>query len=662
MPKSSRKKKEKASDFKKARLKLGKGKQAATNATDTSFKAKTISIPTQNIETPRDEDEALTRKSQTFAQILTRLRHYNASVRKDSLHGLREILRQTGMDSDEMLSQVFEVCGRLVGDEDTLVRKALIEAMKWILNSVPTTKVEPHVPLLLLHVLSNMAHIFPEVRVDAIRVLRILLERVGSAVLSDCVRTQSTGRVLAAFRSILQIKHHGLGDHVTGSTSSVILTPMTKSEILSCLRAFLEHLSNFAFDHTSKAHFWYLRNSFDSKESFEAFQACLSVSTADAVHWDDVGPHSGDWLPYQHLTHTSIHHDVDISLGAERDANMLGNQPADYLRECVEDFTPALADMALDASSTVASYEATSQAECHAEIIWLCLSILELLLASVIHDVDQSSTSGAQCCVRLDNVLSKLEGSFPYVSGRNIEDAQINTLLGASNRCYCQLVALHQLASESPSSSIAVRLKSALDYVVEWLDENNVCTAEEYLSMMPVMWCLLNAEEVSPDPLSGQPALFASITRHAEHLPITSSAKDTAFDYIARLILLQGSRHYMGHFRLLERNLISNWLLDIPKLLWELGAKHVQFTEKICLFLLRALQQRSQALSSVSVLVGKRLIPFFHIQHPVRGPTRGPCGQLPLSVQRLCCDVAALCPENVELQNAVAQFRNGSND
>jgi hypothetical protein len=40
MPKASKKRKEKAADFAKAKLKLGKGKQLPSNAIDTSFKAR----------------------------------------------------------------------------------------------------------------------------------------------------------------------------------------------------------------------------------------------------------------------------------------------------------------------------------------------------------------------------------------------------------------------------------------------------------------------------------------------------------------------------------------------------------------------------------------------------------------------------------------------
>jgi hypothetical protein len=49
MPKSAKKRKDKAADFSKARLKLGKGKQLASNAIDTSFKARCVSSPLLSI-------------------------------------------------------------------------------------------------------------------------------------------------------------------------------------------------------------------------------------------------------------------------------------------------------------------------------------------------------------------------------------------------------------------------------------------------------------------------------------------------------------------------------------------------------------------------------------------------------------------------------------
>jgi pre-rRNA-processing protein IPI1 len=46
MPKATKKKKEKAADFSKAKLKLGKGKKVPSNVIDTSFKARCVSLHT----------------------------------------------------------------------------------------------------------------------------------------------------------------------------------------------------------------------------------------------------------------------------------------------------------------------------------------------------------------------------------------------------------------------------------------------------------------------------------------------------------------------------------------------------------------------------------------------------------------------------------------
>lgn len=45
MPKSQKQKKAKAADFTKARLKVGKGKQIASNATNTNYSSKSPSLP-----------------------------------------------------------------------------------------------------------------------------------------------------------------------------------------------------------------------------------------------------------------------------------------------------------------------------------------------------------------------------------------------------------------------------------------------------------------------------------------------------------------------------------------------------------------------------------------------------------------------------------------
>ncbi|OJT03033.1 hypothetical protein TRAPUB_6376 [Trametes pubescens] len=82
MPKSTKKKKDKAADFSKAKLKLGKGKQEANNVIDTSFKARSIALPSQSIATDRDTDAPTTRRRLTFDSLVVHLKHYNHNTRK----------------------------------------------------------------------------------------------------------------------------------------------------------------------------------------------------------------------------------------------------------------------------------------------------------------------------------------------------------------------------------------------------------------------------------------------------------------------------------------------------------------------------------------------------------------------------------------------------
>ncbi|KAK0542401.1 rRNA processing protein, partial [Tilletia horrida] len=128
MPKSAKHKAQRAADFQKTKLKLGSGKSkkvTAKTATDTSFKSRTIALPQQSI--TADKSQAIvTRRNLTLDDLLTQSRHYNASIRKDSLFGLREILSLHPflLSRPGVLPAVLSASLRLIPDEDPTVRKA----------------------------------------------------------------------------------------------------------------------------------------------------------------------------------------------------------------------------------------------------------------------------------------------------------------------------------------------------------------------------------------------------------------------------------------------------------------------------------------------------------------------------------------------------------
>ncbi|KAK4688283.1 pre-rRNA-processing protein IPI1, partial [Tremellales sp. Uapishka_1] len=203
MPKVTKKKKEKNADFSKAKLKLGKGKQLPTNATDTSFKARSIALPGQNPISralaaqandgngqPKS-DAALppmTSRGIVLDEVLITLRHPNGGMRKDTLTSLKEVLvsgveKGVAMGRREgEVGKVIRALGGLVSDNDGHVRKALLNLLSWYLPLLSPESLSPHLPLLLLQISSGLSHIFPEVRLDACKLVHLLLQYAPSEV------------------------------------------------------------------------------------------------------------------------------------------------------------------------------------------------------------------------------------------------------------------------------------------------------------------------------------------------------------------------------------------------------------------------------------------------------------------------------------------------
>ena len=92
MVQTKRKKASKDADFQKKKLKVGKGtlKASGDNATDTSFKARTIKLATQNI--GLEKKGAVTQRKQNINDLLTQLNHPAKNVKKDAFVGLKDLV------------------------------------------------------------------------------------------------------------------------------------------------------------------------------------------------------------------------------------------------------------------------------------------------------------------------------------------------------------------------------------------------------------------------------------------------------------------------------------------------------------------------------------------------------------------------------------------
>ncbi|KAF8832416.1 hypothetical protein HHX47_DHR1001836 [Lentinula edodes] len=237
MPKSAKRRKEKAADFaiqqeQKAKLKLGKGKQAPSNAIDTSFKARSIALPSQSIAVEKDDSAPTTRRKLSLDDLIVNIKHHNP----DTIFGFRELLDAHWELIDSSLPILINVTVRIIGDEDASVRKALLSFYSWLIPRIPKEDLVPHAPLILLFTTSAQTHIFPAIRIDAIRFLNIFLEYFPEVIVRgwDTANNSSGSRVLEGYLGVLSagtITGDAEGPPVATSTASVMLTPAASAAI-----------------------------------------------------------------------------------------------------------------------------------------------------------------------------------------------------------------------------------------------------------------------------------------------------------------------------------------------------------------------------------------------------------------------------------------------
>ena len=145
----------------KTKLKVGKEKAKASNFTDTSFTAKTISLPNQRL--VKDKDDIVKRLSLT--------KHHQSSTRKETLIYIEQHLPDDPSIYKQILNSVCPLCV----DTSRSVREALVSLLKECAAKQPGL-IELHSNSISLFVHSAMTHINPAIRNDSYKFIDILLE------------------------------------------------------------------------------------------------------------------------------------------------------------------------------------------------------------------------------------------------------------------------------------------------------------------------------------------------------------------------------------------------------------------------------------------------------------------------------------------------------
>ncbi|KAH9966572.1 hypothetical protein BC827DRAFT_1124143 [Russula dissimulans] len=714
MPKATKKQKQKAADFSKAKLKLGKGKKLPTNQVDTSFKARSIALPTQSISFEKDANVPTTKRKLTFTDLVAHLKHHNSNVKKDALLGLRELFEAHSELVESSLASLIGACARLIGDEDASVRRSLISFFTWLLLRVSSHDLVPHSSTLLLFTTSAQTHIFPEIQIDAIRFLDLYLETFPDAVVCGW-RDGKAGhgrRILEGYLSILSAGTN-LSDGgedtslvpLNTVTSVVVLSMASKLVVLKSLSKFLrvalssptpggdENLPS-----TSSNPTWCFSSAFPEPKAFEAFEALFRPTTSlppDARppirQWKaEIDPDEEEDLTFN-CTSTQLEsvdapytlQDLEnvISSTTLNDLDLdtqLANRQSDFEMRLARALHLVLLSNFLDSAPSVFM---PSSAPLHTELGIVCAvaDIYRNLYGALLQSAKTDSNAGF-LLDSLQVILERMAPYFPFLPSplvrRDIEQA-----LQDLNVIYCELTSLIILAyttrdvilsntKRRDGRSLRIQISQVKDYVARLLSGVQMAshlvgrpiTAQDYVALFPTLWMLLNSMSEHSDVDNGVD-IFRALLDHSMQVSSAAAAKRPTVDFLARLTLLDTAPRYIGTFKVnadaacLQK--IEQWVLHLPKTLWELGDTNIPCMEVILRFLLRLFQRRSplaqpnaSILSCVGAQLCARLIPYFTITHPTRGTVPGPFTKLGDSaLQRLALDAVATIAECVPAES-----------
>ena len=190
MTSSAKRKKEKKKDFQKPKLKVGKKRPTNTNATDTSFAAKSVVFKQQTLtESGRDHDAL-------FQHNLSLLSSKNETQRRDALAYLTSTcMAQQGRKLPQPPSVIIAKAQPLIIDGNSQVRQQLLK----LFRSLPPAETGS-LDQVILYTRAGMAHLSNDIRMSSLDVLDWLLNVSPTAVVSSAGGWVKT---LRAFQNLL---------------------------------------------------------------------------------------------------------------------------------------------------------------------------------------------------------------------------------------------------------------------------------------------------------------------------------------------------------------------------------------------------------------------------------------------------------------------------
>lgn len=324
----------------------------------------------------------------------------------------------------------------------------------------------------------------------------------------------------------------------------------------------------------------------------------------------------------------------------------------------------------LDCAPVVFS-PSTNPPEAELNLLTVTARIMRTLYGSILQDRFSLSVAEEETvCDELSTLLGHMTGYFPFRPARR--EIKVEHAFQDLNVIYCELTALLVLVSfRRPSGDISrkarfptsrshasshVKHESKLTlqaglvrtYVTRLLlgEDNSGAQISRpliptmYIALLPTIWALLNQPKESHTRSQGEAStdtVLSAMLDHAIRTTSNSAVKRLTVEFVARILLLETETDYCGNFDVRntgEQKKFQEWILHLPRTLWELGPQNLAASEIIIRSLLHLLHRGSIMIKHEEIIgLQTRLTPFFTITHPVRGRLPGPFTKIPTSSQ-----------------------------
>ncbi|CAN7141703.1 unnamed protein product [Brassica rapa subsp. narinosa] len=225
-----KKQQKKGIDFKKIKRKLGRKLPPPKNATNTEIKSQAIVLPEQSVGADKS-GFATSKKGLTLDELLKQTSHHNAKVRKNALHGIKDLLEHNPAELQSLKYAIVDKLRERLSDDDKSVRDTfyLLFDSK-IFPSCLEDNQGPMVSRLMPYIFKAMAESSVEVRLMAFKFFHLVVKHYPPTF------SLYADKILENYKDIIQKNHFYVQDRsklnvaLSGLAHCLSLLPCDESD------------------------------------------------------------------------------------------------------------------------------------------------------------------------------------------------------------------------------------------------------------------------------------------------------------------------------------------------------------------------------------------------------------------------------------------------